>query len=167
MFDDNGYLPPGKHHHTTESMQETFVDDPLMTTPERETIFKGYKSLVSVLQNSNVLPEQWIGGTFVTTERNPNDVDIVSICCPNQVNLVPVELQDEFACMFQGERTAEINKCDSYIVLKGHEDHPKNEQFKTIYAYWENQFGHDKEGVKKGFVKTCVPPATEIDKAKT
>lgn len=108
-------------------------------------------------------PEQWIGGSFVTNKEAPRDIDLVSICKPEELLQVPAELQDEFANWFEGSKTAERNCCDSYIVVVGHEEHPKSDKFKTIYEYWQHQFGHDDQGTPKGFVSTNVtdPPKPE------
>jgi len=71
-FDDNGNLPPGIHWATIEEVERRFGNG----SEEREVEAKELRSFVEWARGAGVR-RLLINGSFVTSARSPNDVDVV------------------------------------------------------------------------------------------
>jgi hypothetical protein len=79
-FDQNGFLTPCEKTETSlEVFQQTFVN-PFPQESTRHELFVGYLHFLKDFKEQ-VSPHftQWIGGSFVTQQASPNDVDFVTL----------------------------------------------------------------------------------------
>lgn len=88
-FDDNGNLPPGIHEATIEEVAERFGSG----SPEREVEIRELQSFVEWARGSDVR-RLLINGSFVTSVRSPNDVDVVIL--PDEKMLTSIRLGERF-----------------------------------------------------------------------
>ena len=80
-FDIRGYLKPyGKNEIKKEDLKTGFVD-PFDEASSRKRLYQGYlkynEDLQSLLNGQKYI--QWIDGSFISTQINPRDIDLVSL----------------------------------------------------------------------------------------
>lgn len=155
-FDRHGYLPPGIHRATHSDIYERLASFDAWGCGDRERLFAGYCRLVEALQIVGLTAEQWLGGSFVSNEDGPEDVDVVNYCDVTAYQALPPELKAMIQQYFCGDDTAKHCGCDSYFVPLPPEDHRANPDFAIVRAYWERRLGHDLAGRPKGIVSRLV-----------
>lgn len=71
-FNEKGYLPYGMYNMSFEEFESIFCKN---RTEKREKILKEYKKHLNEIKNTGYYLDHWIGGSFITTKDNPNDID--------------------------------------------------------------------------------------------
>lgn len=125
-------------------------------SPQREKLFAGYEKLISALQLIGVASEQWIGGSFVSREEHPSDIDLVNFCDVHTWEQLSVEVRAMVGQYFRGDHTAAHCHCDSYMVPTPPLSHQHCDDFQIIRNYWETLLGHDEIGQPKGIIARLV-----------
>jgi hypothetical protein len=130
-----------------------FVDsfDPDST---RTNLYSNYKSYFSDLhQMLKYEFFQWIDGSFITTKRDPRDIDVVSF-----IDFKDYEEYTEIIDnRFSSKNARKIYGVDAYIVPKYPENHVRYAFFLSDFLYWRNFFGKTKVNrAKKQFDKAIV-----------
>ncbi|AUS33349.1 hypothetical protein C1M55_21160 [Rhodococcus qingshengii] len=84
----DGHLPPGRYRCTLEEVERTFVRSPTIGDPtRREDLFDGFvryltdweDTQLATAATGQLLRSVWVGGSFVSDEPSPSDVDISPI----------------------------------------------------------------------------------------
>lgn len=96
---------------------------------------------------------QWIDGSFISTQINPKDIDMVSLIDYELIESYEGELQE-----FVTKEAKNQYGVDVYIVKMYPEDHKNHIRTKSDMIYWENWFGQTrrnrrKQRFAKGFVE--------------
>ncbi len=151
MFTENGYLAPGLHKMSLDEIEAAFVSDfPFSST--RSDIIEGFKRHLDELKA--IIPdfEQLLNGSFVTNKNDPGDVDLVCFIDAEKVDALPPESREEFEALLSGPKTKETHLCDAYFVPVYPENHPHNNNNRTMRKYWLGEFGFDRQEQPKGVV---------------
>lgn len=154
-FDIRGYLKPyGKNEINKEDLQTGFVD-PFDEASSRGRLYQGYlkynEDLQTLLRGQRYL--QWIDGSFISTQINPGDIDLVSLIDYQLIEKYESELK-----RFLNRQGKENYGIDGYIVRVYPQGHNKYVQTKSDLIYWESWFSKSKKNRKKqrfpkGFVE--------------
>ena len=154
-FDIKGYLKPyGKNKIGKDDLKTGFVD-PFDEGSSRKRLYQGYleynSDLKKLLRGQKYV--QWIDGSFVSTQINPRDIDLVNLIDYKLVNTYEKELKD-----FTNRSSKERYGVDGYIVRIYPEGHENYVRTKSDLIYWENWFSKSRinrrrQRFSKGFVE--------------
>lgn len=160
-FDHNNVLPPYQGGDPTiRGCMSPYKSDIMefcqhfAMTQERIAILKGFVSFrLECLKFGVQCGYQWIDGSFVenvevSQRRAPNDVDVVTMFALPDV-IMQMVIANNFPAFVSPRLSKMLYKVDHYPCLVN--DTP----FKTIESvkYWNQLFGHNREGVWKGMVE--------------
>jgi hypothetical protein len=76
-FDIDGDLPPGIHQATVDEIERRLAR--FVVSDRRISLFTRFKQLVAMIRSSGIVDRLVIGGSFVTSKAEPNDIDVVII----------------------------------------------------------------------------------------
>ena len=154
-FDIKGYLKPyGKNKIEKDDLKIGFVD-PFDEGSSRKMLYQGYLEynfdLKKLLRGQKYV--QWIDGSFVSTQINPRDIDLVNLIDYKLVNTYEKELKE-----FTNRLSKARYGVDGYIVRIYPEEHENYVRTKSDLTYWENWFSKSRvnrrrQRFPKGFVE--------------
>lgn len=147
-FDKNGNLPPGIYNMTLTEVEKIFSKN---KTPIRNNIMHEYKKHFSELKNTGYFLDHWIGGSFITTELNPNDIDTLT-----EFNGCEIEKNNDKTKIDNIINNSKLNTNGLCHSLKIYKYPPSDERYsfylKTKLRILIEIFGSDREGKSKGIV---------------
>ena len=153
-FDSMGLLTPNTNIATTLiELKEYFVDNiPSETRLQNYEKYIYYSTELKKLLGLESMV-QWVDGSFVTSIRNPKDIDLVTFIDFESRTKLESELK-----RFEARGANTIYGVDAYILTVFPEDHKKSFYFQSDKAYWNERFTktrRDNFGKKnpKGFVE--------------
>jgi len=76
-FDIDGDLPPGIHQATLDELEHRLGR--FVVSDRRINLFTSFKQLMAMSKGSGIVDRLVVGGSFVTAEPEPNDIDVVII----------------------------------------------------------------------------------------
>jgi hypothetical protein len=136
IFDQNGYLPPGIHLATWEEIEEY-----LAYNQRRKNLLSGLKQGCEILKQCGC-QRIYIGGSFVTTERWPNDFDV---CYEkNHVDFKLLQKLDPILLKFSNGRFEQKKKYRGEFFIADLQVNP--------FTTWLDFFQQDKDRNIKGIV---------------
>lgn len=154
-FDIRGYLKPyGKNTVNTYTLKTGFVD-PFDEDSSRKRLHEGHvkynADLKRLLNGQSYV--QWVDGSFISTQINPQDIDLVNLIDYKLINTCEEELKQ-----FINRSAKEEYGVDAYIVRIYPEGHDKYIRTKSDLIYCENWFSMSrknrrKQRFPKGFVE--------------
>lgn len=151
-FDDAGNLPEGPHDATPDEIREHFVDA-VAGSLTRRMIFEWWSHHRAALLEIVQVGEQWLGGSFVSAKPDPNDIDLVTVVDGPAYDELPRHRQLLIRPLIAGNYTEQIWRCDAYPVFSYPDGHPGRDAYKVAFDFWQEHFGHDREGRSRGFVR--------------
>lgn len=156
-----GYLPPGWHPGTPETLHQRCVK----IHADREPIYRGYCKLHDALQMLGIPSEQWIGGALVSLHGRTAHADVANFCDAHTFEHLPAELRALILTFLRGAESIPHCQCNSHLVSKGPPDHPCNAEYLRLFNFWHKLLGHDHVGRPKGIVGITIepPPPPEED----
>ncbi|MDZ4681440.1 MAG: hypothetical protein SH848_20655 [Saprospiraceae bacterium] len=120
----------------------------------RKDLFDNYQNYLADL--NEILSYrffQWIDGSFITTKRNPKDIDLVSFVDHQDYEKSKKILENRFS----PQNVRETYKVDAYIAPRYPEDHRKYAIYHSDSLYWRNLFGKTRVNrAKRQFEKGIV-----------
>jgi len=154
QFDINGNLTPSRIFSITLPLLEKYF----VTTlggETREELFRNYTRYINDLYNVlSVDFNQWVGGSFISTKSQPNDIDIVNLInFDNTTELLIEKLLPFF--LIGGSK-------DNYLVdghlLAIYAENDERYQLITepVRKYWKDWLGKDKKNNARGFVELTI-----------
>jgi hypothetical protein len=88
----------------------------------------------------------WLGGSFLTRETHPGDIDLCLIFDGADYGLLPRPAQDEFAALIE-RRSAKVRfSLDVLPIVNFPVSHPRFVQSSLNYNYMTRVFGVDRAG---------------------
>ncbi|MGO4383857.1 DUF6932 family protein [Specibacter sp. RAF43] len=73
---NTGALPPGRYRCSLAEFETAYVDAPdFDASTTRREIYDHFQKTYSMLSSLVAVEAVWIGGSFVTSEANPDDID--------------------------------------------------------------------------------------------
>lgn len=160
-FDHNNVLPPYQGGDPTirgclSPYKSDIVEfcQHFAKTPERIAILKGFVCFrLECLKFGIQCGYQWIDGSFVENvevarSRAPHDIDVVTMFALSDVSM-QVVIANNFPAFVKPSLSKMLYNVDHYPCLVN--DTP----FGTIESvkYWNQLFGHNREGIWKGMVE--------------
>jgi hypothetical protein len=152
-FNSKGLLVPGiKLRSSLLEMKSVFVDE--IDSKNRSIIFEKYLNysiaLKTLLDGANYF--QWINGSFVTLEKNPRDIDLVSF-----IDFKILEKKEKDLEAFNNV-SKQDPMLDVYIVPIYPKGHPQEIFSTSDKLAWMDKFGktrRNRRGVRleKGFLE--------------
>lgn len=159
----SGYLPSGIHAATHDELQQRFCEPvsggDFSSPTRRQILFSGYEQLLEAMQIAGMPARQWIGGSFISAEPDPGDIDLVSYCTVADYERLLPETRALLKQYFLGKKTAAHCHCDSYFAVCP-TDGKHSTDFETIERYWRRKLGHDRAARPKGIVLRELSPTT-------
>ena len=76
-FDIDGDLPPGIHQVYLDELERRFGR--FVVSDRRINLFTRFKQVVAIARRSGIVDRLMVGGSFVTSTPEPNDIDVVVI----------------------------------------------------------------------------------------
>jgi Family of unknown function (DUF6932) len=76
-FDIDGDLPSGIHQATLDELEQRFGR--FVVSDRRVNLFAHFNQLMAMARSSGIVDRLVVGGSFVTAEPKPNDIDVVII----------------------------------------------------------------------------------------
>ena len=116
-FNSRGVSAAGFHPCTLADIEANFVNR-FLTSITRNDILVGYTSFINKLKQYGVKCEQWIDGSFVTSNINPNDIDLVCIIDKVILDNLSDLAQQELGELLNPSIAKAKYKCDAYLFVK-------------------------------------------------
>lgn len=117
----------------------------------RLTISKNYeKYLADFKKEINIAFKNWIGGSFISTKMNPNDIDVVNIF--QYTDEINKNVQALIKFLNYGN-SLESYMVDGYFVPIYPINDPRYALTEDALNYWSEWFGHDKENRPKTVIE--------------
>lgn len=153
-FDTRGNLKPYDIIELSlPEFTEYFVNSFNPDTTRKE-LFDKYQNYLADL--NEVLRHrffQWIDGSFITTTRNPKDIDLVSFVDYRDYEKSKKIIENRFS----PRNSRETYTVDAYIAPKYPEGHRKYVIYHSDSLYWRNLFGKTRVNrAKRQFEKGIV-----------
>ncbi|WP_405282102.1 DUF6932 family protein [Methanobrevibacter sp.] len=148
-FNEYGYLPYGMYNLTINEIEKIFSRN---SSKRRKEIMEIYKIHLNEIQNTGYYLDHWIGGSFITTKENPNDIDTLTEFDGEKVD----ENDDKKLIddLINNSKEKTDNLCHSLRLYK----YPpqQKEDFKRYINQKRriliNLYGQDRKNIKKGIV---------------
>lgn len=150
-FDTAGNLPPGRHEAREEEVDRRLVRE-FTTSTTRTAIFQYWRQHRRALEELVPVCYQWLDGSFVSSKRDPADIDIVTVIAGPAFDDLPAHRQLLVTSLIGGHYTEDFWQCDAYPVVAYPEDHVGHSKYRIAAERWEDYFGHDRAGSPKGFL---------------
>lgn len=148
-FNEYGYHPYGMYNLTINEIEKIFSRN---SSKRRKEIMEIYKIHLNEIQNTGYYLDHWIGGSFITTKENPNDIDTLTEFDGEKVD----ENDDKKLIddLINNSKEKTDNLCHSLRLYK----YPpqQKEDFKRYINQKRriliNLYGQDRKNIKKGIV---------------
>ena len=146
-FDAKGNLPQGVYNMTLEEVEKLFS-----TTNKRKEIMQEYKKHLDDIKKTGYLLDHWVDGSFITSEKNPEDIDTLTELNGEKVDAHKDKEKMEELINNAQHRTNYL--CHSLKVYKYPPTDEENfkRYIKTKRRILFKLFGTDRQGNPKGFI---------------
>ncbi len=151
-FNSDGYLEPGLHDLTVDSLEEHFVTG-FPTSTTRPNIIEGYKRHNFAVNALGISGEQFLDGSFVSTKNDPGDIDLVQFSDSDSVDELSALDKIIFGSLFAGQATKATHLCDAYFCPTVPETDPRYPKLRSARKYWLGEFGYDRQDKPKGIIR--------------
>ena len=142
--------PEGVVNLSYNDFKEIFVAD-FDKSKTRLSIAKNYERyLIDFKSEITNNFKNWIGGSFITTKMNPNDIDVVSIFqYTDEINKKATIILK----FLSYGNSLENYMVDGYFVPIYSANDPRYSLTTDALAYWSEWLGHDKENRPKTIIE--------------
>jgi hypothetical protein len=146
------FLPPGPHTATVEEIKSALVD-PFEESNTRPDIHAQWLALRDRVANVISLERQWLDGSFVSSKRNPRDLDLATFASSEDVEALDPIQEAELNALTGS--TSGLDLLDSFLIVEYPERHPMHAIGVEIReAFASDFFGRDsRSGTEKGFAQ--------------
>jgi hypothetical protein len=149
-------LPPEPtFHDATEEEVETAFVIAMGNTARRRAIFAAYQShgraWLAII--GPMYWEQWLDGRFTTNMHEPEDVDLVTWLPDDDVNRLPIPEQERLLKLFPGKDKKPGDLVHAFYQTTFPPGHRRAYIEEHLRGYWQQRFGEDRSGVRKGIVR--------------
>lgn len=153
----DGMLPPGRLRVTVDELREHFVDA-FPDSSTRGLLFHRWLQYREVLVGLVPLKSQWIDGSFVTSKRDPGDIDLVNVFDGPELDQVPPERRAIASMMLKGSYTRAIWGVDAYVFAIYPDGDQRQAAALSARGYWDWWLGRVRgdENVVKGYLEVVV-----------
>ncbi len=145
-------LPPGRHPATVLEI-ETALVEAFPTSTRRRTLYRRWLAVREAIRRIVAVEEEWLDGSYVTREQEPQDIDMVSHLPHDAVDRLDDAGKAMLTGLVAGHRSRDLHACDSFFLVTYPEGHPQHALYQQALQYWDGLFGHDRSGSPKGYVE--------------
>lgn len=143
-FDEDGFLPPGRHFATVADVRTALVDG-FPSSTRRGRLFASWLAHCEALEYLITLTSHWLGGSFTTSKAEPGDIDAVAFIDGPEFDSRPTPHRRLVKYMCSGHSAKPFWSCDVFSISVYPPDHPEHDRMKAAMAYWEDWWGHTRE----------------------
>lgn len=88
-FNEHGVLPAGRYQAMPDEIEQRFVLT-FPTSLTRKNIFDGWRRRREQLLELVQVEQEWIDGSFVTSKRDPSDLDVAVFIDGQKFDNLPI-----------------------------------------------------------------------------
>ncbi len=137
-------LEAGFHELSVSEIESIFVSS-FPESLRRPLLFSNLNNYLKILERLDLSFTIWVDGSFLTTKSEPEDIDIVVLFDPLQVNNLTEDQENAFLLISDNSISRSRFLIDAYFVNKTNRDQK---------AYWRGLFGFLRDEVTpKGLVQ--------------
>lgn len=152
-YDEDGYLPPGRHQVTVDEMTVLTVDD-VGASAVRVRLLAAWRAHRDGLLSVGVpILAQWIDGSFVSAKPEPGDVDVVTLLDGDLFDALPTSTRAMAVLGFAGHQTRDWLGIDSFAIFDYGPSHLKGNMAGREKQKWDRQWGRDRANRPKGYLE--------------
>ena len=145
-MDESALFESGFHEWDTAVVEKRFYE--LLVEPfdsaRRRYLARRFFRLIDDFKKIGIAVEVWIDGSFVTDKQDPNDIDIVFIVDPQEIDGLSKETKARLRRFSDRSYIEDLYDCHLFII--------RNDQ-DELQEYFEEWFGHSRTGEPKGLVR--------------
>lgn len=156
-FNADGYLDAGLHQATLSDIKTHLVDT-FPPTSTRLKVYKGYKRHTEELETFGFPINQFVDGSFVSSKKDPGDVDLLGIADRKTVDALPAAERQRLNKLFLGEANKLDYECHTFFLASVPETDPAFAAFRATRKYWMGEFGFDRVDKPKGILTLAIQP---------
>ncbi len=132
--------PAGFHDILLDDIDNIFVI-PFENNERRKFLTNRFKDFLDKFVELGISAEIWIDGSYSTHKPEPDDIDIVFFCNPNQLNNLTPDKQNLISELFNRDISKIRYHCDVYFELAAEPNRR---------SYWQGWFGFSRDEKAKG-----------------
>jgi hypothetical protein len=148
-MDESALFDPGFFFFFADVDERRFYE--LLVDPfdcvRRRYLTRRFFQLIEDFKKFGVAAEVWVDGSFVTTKQAPNDIDIVFIINPEEVERLSKGAKARFRRFSDRAYIEDLYDCHLFILRNDQDD---------LKEYFEEWFGHLRTGEPKGMVRLYI-----------
>jgi hypothetical protein len=148
----DGLLPSGRHAATVSEIEQRFVST-FPTSVTRRALLDGWRRQTEELLTLIDIESEWINGSFVTTKRDPRDIDMAVFVRVESWNALDNPTRQRVVSLTQGPEPKLRFGCDSYPIFIVPDGDPLESTYLYWRGYWDRQWSRDRLGAPKGYVE--------------
>jgi hypothetical protein len=145
-------LPPGRHSASVLEVEAALVGR-FPASARRRPLYQRWLAVREAIRRIVVVEKEWLDGSYVTREQEPQDIDMVSHLPHDTVDGLDEAGKAMLLGLIAGYRSRDLHACDSFVLVAYPDGHPQHAVYQQVLRYWDNLFGHDRSGTPKGFVE--------------
>lgn len=133
-------FPPGFHDIEIEQVDDLFVNS-FPNNERRRYLTDRFKAFIERFLDLGLSAEIWLDGSYSTAKPEPDDIDILLVFNPIEINSLPVEKHPILNELFNRELSKIRYNLD--VLLLPSDDVNKR-------SYWRGWFGYSRTEIPKG-----------------
>lgn len=147
--DETALFEPGFHDWEADVVEQRFYESlvaPFETT-RRRYLASRFFQLIDDFKKFGVAAEVWVDGSYVTEKQSPNDIDVVFIVNPEEVERLSKRAKARFSRFANRSYIEDLYDCHLFILRDDQDD---------LKDYFEDWFGHSRSGEGKGLIRFYI-----------
>lgn len=133
-------------------IEQRFVNT-FPTSVTRRLLLGGWRSQTEELSSIVQIDCEWIDGSFVTTKRDPRDIDMTIFILMESWRKLDNASRQKVASLTQGPEPKIRFGCDSYLVLVPEDGDSLEATYLLWRGYWDRQWSRGRTGSPKGYIE--------------
>lgn len=132
-------LPYGRYLTTMEELEKTYVSS---GDNDRRAIWDAFQEVTAVVRQAyGRVAAAWLGGSFITSEEEPHDIDVVYLVDGNSYNSGISDPRGQFVTQVLLRRSPITNKLnplvDAYLFTVPPTAIDNNYNYSAARGYWD------------------------------
>ena len=137
---------PGFHDWDADTVEQRFYEllvDPFEAA-RRRYLARRFFQLIDDFKKFGLTIEVWVDGSYVTDKQAPNDIDVVFIINPKEVERLSKHAKARLRRFTDRSYIEDLYDCHLFILRNDQND---------LKEYFEDWFGHSRSGAPKGLLR--------------
>jgi hypothetical protein len=150
-------MPNGVHETTAREVEQRLVQAFPASMTRRE-LHSGWRDRREEIADLIAIESEWVDGSFVSSKRDPGDVDVVTFVDGTVYDNLPTGETKRLDELFLRVRTKLRLGCDGFVVPVRQPGHLLRPVYEAQLLYWHRTWSHDRDGREKGFLDVKGDP---------